>query len=107
MDREPKYRRLALILEEILGSSNVYYTAPPKTKDLEYPCIIFQLSTSDTSFGDNIPWFCMDRFSIQFISKNPVEDEIHYKLLHLPRCTFSRFFTADNLNHWNYDIYFK
>lgn len=106
MDDVPKYRRLAIIFEEILGSTNVYYQPPPNVK-LKYPCIIFELSTGDTSFSDNKPYFYMDRYSVQFISKDPVQDEIHYKLTHLPRCVFTRFFTSDNLNHWNYDIYFK
>lgn len=105
MDEEPKYRRLAKILEEILGSTSVYYQ-PPESVKLWYPCIIFNLSTGDTQFADNVPYYYKDRYSIQLISRNPVEDEKHYKLTHLPMCVFNRFFTADNLNHWNYDIYF-
>lgn len=105
MDQSPKYRKLAIILEEILGSSSVYFQ-PPSNLQMKYPCIVFNLSTGDTQFADNNPYIYKDRYQLQFISRNPVEDEIHDKITKLPMCVFSRFFATDNLNHWNYDIYF-
>lgn len=105
MDQTPKYLKLATILENILGSKNVYYQPPPNV-EMKYPCIVFKLSSGDSQFADNKPYIYTDRYSIQLISKDPVEDEIHDKIVHLPMCIFDRPFTKNNLNHWNYYIYF-
>lgn len=107
---KPKYERLGDIFASILSpdcprKANVYYQ-PPRNTQMEYPCIVYNLSTGDTQFADNRPYIYKDRYSVQFISKSPNEEEIHRKIVDLPMCIFSRFFTMNNLNHWNYDIYF-
>lgn len=120
---EPKYIALGRILMNILdpgwlwdpfsfidgvieGPKGNLYFQPPRGRQMKYPCIVFNLSTGDTQYADNAPYIYKDRWQVQFISKKPDEEEIHHKITKLPMCVFSRFFVADNLNHWNYDIYY-
>ena len=89
---------------EILGSRNVYFQ-PPETVKLKYPCIIYTLSGERVRHADDALYFHRDRYTINVIDKNP-DSEIPDKIRALPYCTFDRFYTADNLNHFVYTIFY-
>ena len=95
---------LGQILEDILGSSNVYFQAPESMK-LKFPCIMYELNSGDTEFADNIPYIYKKRYQVTVIDKNP-DSKIPDKVAQLPACTFSRYFRADNLNHYVFNLYF-
>ena len=101
-----KNRRLELhfMLCDILGSKNVYFQ-PPESAKLEYPCIIYNLSDIDIKYADNRPYAIRDKYAVTVVDKDP-DSNIRRKILKLPQCKFSRFFTSDNLNHWMFDIYY-
>jgi hypothetical protein len=90
-------------LEEILGSENVYFQPPTNIK-MTYPCIVYSRSTGYTKFADNSPWRCSLRYQIQLISKNP-DHPAFEKLMNLEMCTYDRHYTADNLHHDTFNIY--
>lgn len=90
--------------EEILGSRNVYFQPPASTK-MNYPAIRFSLSDIQTSYADNSIYKRMNRYEIIVIDYDP-ESEIVNKLLTLPYCSFDRFYTSDNLNHFVFTLYF-
>ena len=92
------------VLEALLGSRNVYYQ-PPESVQLQYPCIIYELSNMDTQFADNTPHSVMRRYSVTCIDADP-DSIIPDMIAQLPMCIFDRHYTADNLNHNIFLIYF-
>lgn len=92
------------LLKEVLGSDNVYFQ-PPETCKMKYPCIVYEISKIDTRFADNCPYVHHKRYKVVVIDKNP-DSEIPDKLGMLPMCTFDRFFTSNNLNHFIYNLYY-
>lgn len=101
MDRR---QELQTILENILGSSNVYFQPPP-TFRMKYPCIVYKRTTADTQFADNAPYTFRVRYQITYIDRSP-ENEIVGKIASLPMCVYDRFYTSDGLNHDVLNIYF-
>lgn len=94
--------QLHQLLEEI--TPNVYFQ-PPSNLQMQYPCIVYQRDFADTEFADNLPYNRRLRYMITVIDKDP-DSEIPSKVADLPMSTFNRFFTADNLNHDVYSVYF-
>lgn len=100
-------RRLELhdILLGIMGGTGKVYFQPPENVKMEYPCIVYSLNTGDTSFADNIPYIKMLRWQLVYIDRNP-DSNTKLKILDIPRCTLDRAYTADNLNHTSFNLYF-
>ena len=92
------------ILRDILESTNVYFQ-PPESVKMDYPAIVYQRDYATTQFADDQPWRTTKRYMITVIDKNP-DSTIPDKVAKLPMCSFSRHFTADNLNHDSYTIFF-
>lgn len=99
-------RRLELqkILENILGSRNVYFQPPSNTK-LSYPCIIYSRSNIVAEYADNIKYNTRVRYSLILIGRSS-ENDLVEKLLELPYCSYDRFYTSDNLNHDSFTLYY-
>lgn len=99
-------RRLELqaLLEELLGSRNVYFQ-PPSNIQMEYPCIIYSRNDRDIFHANNLPFHECKRYQVVAVSKDP-DDELFEKMAALPMCAFNRHYTADNLNHDVYNLYF-
>lgn len=95
---------LQTLLTSILGSGNVYFQPPPSVK-MKYPCIIYKRDDAITNFADNKPYANKKRYQVTVIDQNP-DSEIPDKIAKLPFCIFDRFYTADNLNHDVYNIFF-
>lgn len=96
-------KELQKILEGVLGSRNVYFQ-PPENIKLKFPCIIFELSSLNRDYADNIPYVGAIRYSVMYVSRTP-DDETFDKLSMLPYCWFERPYVADNLNHYIFRIY--
>lgn len=96
--------KLHEILVNILGSRYVYFQ-PPATLKMNYPCIIYSRSTGDTQFADNAPYTFKKRYQITYIDSNP-DNNIIEKICKLPLCVYDRHYTADNLNHDVFNLYF-
>lgn len=88
----------------ILGSDNVYFQPPPDLK-LKYPCILYERDYNLLEHGDNGPYKHRRRYKVTVIDRDP-DSVIPDQVLALPFCTFDRFFTADNLNHDTYKLFF-
>lgn len=99
-------RRLQLqtILEQILGSNNVYFQAPQNVV-MKYPCIVYERDNRWTEFAGNLPYAHKKRYMVQVIDRNP-DSEIPDKLAELPLSSFSRHYVNDGLHHDVYSIYF-
>jgi len=95
---------LHTLLESILGSTNVYFQ-PPESISLKYPCIIYNRDYIKTEYANNSPYTLGKRYSVTVIDKNP-DSVIPDNIAAMPKCTFERHFTADNLNHDIFNLYF-
>lgn len=96
--------QLQSLLETLLGSRNVYFQPPPTVR-LQYPCIIYNRENIDTTFAANKPYQHTKRYQITVIDRDP-DSIIHQKVGDLPMSSYDRFFTADNLNHDVYNLFF-
>lgn len=100
-------RRLKLqaLLEETIGSRNVYYQ-PPESLILKYPCIVYSRGPIDKpKFANNRLYSDPIHYVLIFIDKNP-DSEILEKLKQVPLCSYERHYTSNNLNHDIYNIYY-
>jgi hypothetical protein len=95
---------LQALLEEILGTDKVYFQ-PPAGFLLTYPCIIYKRDFAQTQFADNVPMHRHIRYQVTVIDRDP-DSEIPAKIAALPMCLFDRFYTADNLNHDVFNLFF-
>ena len=92
------------IFKSILGSGNVYFQ-PPASVKLKYPCIIYELSNAQSLFANDKPYTHHLRYDVIVIDRNP-DSEIPGKVAMLPKCSFGRHYTMDNLYHTVYNIYY-
>lgn len=99
-------RRLELqtILEDILGSRNVYYQ-PPESVKIKYPAIVYERDDIVNDHADDLPYLQHYRYMITVIDKNP-DSPIIPIIAKLPKCRFNRHFASENLNHDIFTIYF-
>jgi hypothetical protein len=81
------------------------YFQPPDNLQLEYPCIVYQRDFASTQFADGKPYRNTTRYAITVIDRDP-DSEIPGKVAAMPLSSFNRFFTADQLNHDVYVVYF-
>lgn len=98
--------RSRLGLDEILRSiaPNVYFQ-PPETIKIKYPCIVYSLDDVDIDYSDNLPYMVTKRYQLTVITKDP-DSTIKDDVILLPKCSFVRAFTSDNLNHYVFQIYY-
>lgn len=94
--------QLQAVLEAI--TPNVYFQPPPSLA-MVYPCIVYNRDFSNTQFADNLPYRRKKRYQVTIIDQNP-DSVIPDKVADLPMCLFERHFTAGNLHHDVYNIYF-
>lgn len=92
------------ILCEILGSEYVYFQ-PPESVKLHYPCIVYNRATGLSNYADNLTYMFRVNYEVIYISKDP-DNEVILELAKLPYSSMGRAYTADNLNHDSFNIYF-
>lgn len=95
---------LQALLENILGSSNVYFQAPP-AHEMKYPCIVYRRDYKYNNPANNKPYVQEKRYLITVMDYNP-DSLIPDRIGALPKCIFDRHYTADNLNHDVYKLFF-
>lgn len=95
---------LQTILEELLGSRNVYFQ-PPESLKLKFPCIVYERAGIREDMADNEIYLKHKRYTVTVIDEDP-DSEIPEKVLALPYCSFDHHFTSENLNHDVFTIYF-
>lgn len=87
----------------ILGSRNAYFQ-PPASVQLKYPAIVYSLGSIDKWYANNNMYKPLPAYQLILIDKN-ADTQFLIPLLELPYCHFVRFYTADNLNHWVFNLY--
>ena len=95
---------LQTLLEELLGSRNVYFQ-PPETVKLNYPAIVYSRDTIESEHANDSVYMQSLRYSVTVIDKNP-DSELPFKFSQMPKCRHDRSFKSDNLNHHVFTLYF-
>ena len=101
--------RLALqnMLEELLGSKNVYFQ-PPSSEVLAkrgFPAIQYSIDDMYIRHADNYNYNRKDRYQLLLIDKQP-NPEMFEKLADLKMCAFDRSYNTDNLRYDVFTLYF-
>lgn len=95
---------LQALLEDLLGSRNVYFQ-PPASVKMQYPCIIYKRDFVAITHADNRPYKHKKRYQVTVVDRDP-DSGIPEKVEKLPTCSFDRSYTAENLHHDVYNLYF-
>lgn len=95
---------LQTLLEGLLESDHVYFQ-PPASIQMQYPCIVYHRYDALNKFAGNKPYSRTKRYQVTVIDRDP-DSDVPDKVASLPMCTLNRFFTADNLNHDVFNLYF-
>lgn len=96
--------QLQSFLESILGSGNVYFQPPPTVK-MSYPAIVYSLKKIENTHANNAVFKQETAYDVVVIDKSP-EGVIMRRLTIIPKCQFESFYTADNLNHYKFTLYY-
>ena len=90
--------------EKILESRNVYFD-PPSSLNMAYPAIRYKLADIDTTHANNAVYSQSKAYETILIDEDP-DTEYLDKLMKMPKCRFVRYYSADNLHHWVFTIYY-
>jgi hypothetical protein len=92
-------RRLDLhaLFKSLLKSEEVYFQ-PPSDVQMNYPCIVYQRDDAKVEYADNVGYSGVFRYVVTVIDRRP-DNPVINQILMLPRCSYSRFYVADHLNH--------
>lgn len=95
---------LQTLLEEFLGSPEVYFQ-PPASVHMQYPAIIYSRSDIENVHADNSVYKQHHAYEVIVIYKDP-DSTLPLSLSQLPLCRFDRHYVADNLYHDVFTLYF-
>lgn len=83
---------------------NVYFQ-PPSSEKMSYDCILYELDDIQTDYANNSPYRFKKRYQVTAVTRSP-DSDLPMKIAAMPTCTFDRFYTADNLNHYVFNLFF-
>lgn len=97
---------LRLDLQNLLKTitANVYFQ-PPENIKVQYPCIIYERDGSNLEHAANRLYRHTKRYQVTVIDRNP-DSALPDMVIELPMCEFVRSYTADNLNHYVFNLFF-
>lgn len=95
---------LQTMLEEIIGSRNVYFQ-PPASISMNYPAIVYSRKPIENKHANNLVYKQDTAYELTVIDKNP-DSEIVKKISKLKQCRHDAHFKSDNLNHDVFTLYF-
>lgn len=91
-------------LENILGSSEVYFQ-PPESIRMSYPAIRYNFSTINHLHANNKKYIRNTSYQITLIDEDP-ESEFINPILDMPNCRFDRSYPSNGLNHFVFTIFY-
>lgn len=93
--------QLQSLLEEI--TPHVYFQ-PPATLQMQYPCIRYERNGSSVQRAANALYRRAKRYQITVIDRSP-DSTLPDQVEELSFSEFDRWFAADNLNHWVFNVF--
>ena len=99
-------RRLELHehLVEAAGEGVKVYFQPPSNLQMTYPCITYERARVDVLHASNENYKVDRRYTVTVVDRNP-DSPILDRMLSIPMCSHSTYFSVDGLNHDVYDVY--
>lgn len=91
-------------LEKIIGNRNVYFQ-PPESVKMNYPAIRYYKRRIENTHADNRVYLQKYFYELTLIDPTP-DSEILDRLSKMPGIQHNRHYTADNLNHDVFDLYY-
>lgn len=89
----------------ILGSKNCYFQ-PPASVRMQYDAIRYKLGGKDIKRANDHIYRLTNKYEGVIITRDP-DTTIPDKLLaHFEMCSFGTPYTADNLNHYPFTLYY-
>ena len=89
----------------ILGSRNVYFQAP-ESVTMSYDAIRYALSGFDIIRANDGVYRIVNKYEGVVIARNPDTTIPRDMLSHFKMCSFGRPYTADNLHHYPFTLYY-
>lgn len=99
-----KRLQLQALLEELLGSDNVYFQAPSDVQ-MSYPAIVYERSKIDSEYANNRPFSQTTRYTLVVMDWDPDSDIVR-RIAALPMCAHDRHYTVEQLNHDAFTLYY-
>lgn len=100
----PSRLELQTLLENVLGSRNVYYQ-PPESVKMQYPAIVYSRSSIDNIHANDSVYKQNYAYEIVVIYDDP-DSDLPVKMSKLPMCRFDRGYVSDNLYHDSFTLYY-
>lgn len=97
-------RRLDLQAVLLELCPRVYFQPPPDVQ-MEYECIRYERSKANVRHADNLPYHITQGYTVTVIDRDP-DGTLRNLVAQLPYCEHDRFYTADNLNHDVFTLFF-
>lgn len=91
--------------EKLLGSRNVYFN-PPETLKMKYPCIRYSAASPYIRRANNGIYMLVRKYEGVAIDTNPDSKLGESILSRFQMCSLGSPYTADNLNHFPFTIYY-
>lgn len=98
-------KELDELLRTIPNISNVYFQPPPNIQ-MQFDCIVYELSDIHTMRADNKHYIGHKRYTVTLITKKYDEAITEALMKKFDMISFSRSFKTDNLYHYVFDLYF-
>lgn len=89
----------------VLGSRNVYFN-PPESVKMQYDAIRYSLGGKDIKRANDRLYLFTNQYDGVVITRNPDTTIPDVILSHFEMCSFGRPYTADNLNHYPFTLYY-
>ena len=101
-------RRLDLHKElvDLAGPSFTVYFQPPTNTAVNYPCVIYQRDSGDSTYADNGTYRFSQRYQVSVITRDPDCQLPREIVEHFRMCRMDRTYTAENLYHTTIVLYF-
>jgi hypothetical protein len=99
------------VLVAVIGDPNRVYFQPPESRDLQYPCIVYERDKTADVFANNLPYNVTQGYQVTYMDRYPEGDpdeddsDVIEKLKALPMSSFRRHFATSGLNHDVFVIY--
>lgn len=94
-------------LEKVMkGSGKVYYL-PDTNVNLNYPCIVYELSDEQYSRANNRVYAALDYYDVTIIDRDPTTSIRDRLVEEFSGIRFDRRYLSDNLYHFVYRIPYR
>lgn len=97
--------RLDLHTELLKFCPNAYFQ-PPTNIQMSYPCIVYNKTGKVRQAANNGIYQSNQEYNITLIERNPDSDVADQMEKHFQHCVITQYYTAENLNHTNLQLYY-